>query len=50
MKRRRLVNDIAASLKYFCKSIHKNEELKLEAIVKMYEINRKFELEMFKLT
>ena len=49
VKRKRLANDMAISLDCFCKSTYKIGELKLEAIVKMHEDNRKLELEMFKL-
>ena len=50
VKRRRLVNDMAAALDRFCESMHRIEELKLEGTMKMQEDNRKLELEMFKLT
>ena len=38
------------SLNYFCKSICKIMELKLQVGVKIYENNMKLKLEMFKLT
>ena len=50
MKGRRLVNDMAAALDRFFESTRRIEELKLEAVMKMHEDNRKLELEMFKLT
>ena len=50
MKRRRLANDMAATLDRFCESTHRIEEWKLEAAMKMHEDNRKLELEMFTLT
>ena len=50
MKRRRLANDMAATLDRFYESTCRIEELKLEAAMKMHEDNKKLELEMFKLT
>ena len=50
MKRRKLANDMVASLDRFCESTRKIEELKLEAAIKLHEDNMKLELEMFKLT
>ena len=50
VKRRKLANDMVASLDRFCESTRKIEELKLEAAIKLHEDNMKLELEMFKLT
>ena len=49
VKRRKMANDMAASLDRFCKSTRIIEELKLETTIKLHEDNMKLELEMFKL-
>jgi hypothetical protein len=50
VKRRKVDNDMAASLDRFCEATCRIEELKLEAAIKLHEDNKKLELEMFKLT
>ena len=49
MKRLRLANTMVVALDRFCKSTHRIEELKVEAIAILHEDNRKLELELFKL-
>ena len=50
VKKKKLASDMAASLDRFCVSIHRIEELKLEAAIKLHEDNKKLELKIFKLT
>jgi hypothetical protein len=48
VKRRRLFNNIAASMDRFCESTRKIEKLKLKVLLKICEDTKKLELEMFK--
>ena len=50
VKRRRLANDMAASLDRFCESTRRIVEIKLDATIQLQKKNRQLELKMFKLT
>jgi hypothetical protein len=50
VKRRKLASDMVASSHRFCEFTRRIEELKLKAVIKLHDDNRKLELEIFKLT
>jgi hypothetical protein len=50
VKRRKAASDMMTYLDRFCESTRRLEELKLKATIKLHKVERKLEIEMFKLT